>query len=221
MITKTDRCISLELINEARKQLPEIDYKISLNSPTNDFFYDAWSIKEQFKNTVWEEILSTLPSDIGEARLISLKYGCNYQSHADIDDRYHLNIQAENSFLINLDKETMFKLVPDGYWYNMNTEFKHSAANFGSINRVQLVVRKLLKRNSLIDPKHVIIKCVNEELARYNFDNTVSPWLNKKNKKGSITNFVFNETIVEFDVESTEIDDLKNLIPSQFILDVK
>jgi hypothetical protein len=221
MITKTDRCISLELINEARNQLPEIDYKISLNSPTTDFFYDAWTIKDQFKNTVWEEILKTLPSDIGEARLISLKYGCNYQSHADIDDRYHLNIQAENSFLINLDNEIMFKTIPDGYWYNMNTEFKHSAANFGSINRVQLVVRKLLKRNNLTNPKHVIIKCINEELARYDFDNTVSPWLNKKNKDGSITNFVFKETMVEFDVESIEIDDLKSLVPSQFILDVK
>jgi hypothetical protein len=165
-------------------------------------------------------MLSVLPLGIGEARLIALGYGNNYQSHADIDDRYHLNIQGNKSYLIDLDKQQMHQTIADGYWYEMDAGKLHSAANFGEVNRIQLVVRKLLTKHNLKNSRHVKIICINQELARYSFDNSISSWLNRKNKQGMITDFVFKDTIVEFKLDESAITDLEKLIPKQFKLEI-
>jgi hypothetical protein len=220
MLTKSLYTVDVKLLEIAVSQLPQIDYKKTINQPTGDFFYDSWIIKEEFKGTVWEELISALPLEIGEARIIALAYGNNYQSHADIDDRYNLNIQGNQSFLIDLDNKQMHQTVADGHWYEMDAGNIHSAANFGEVIRVQLVVRKLLTKNILRNPKQVKIICIDENLARYNFDNSISSWLNKNNKKGLITDFVFKETVVEFKVEEAIIQDLENLVPKQFKLEI-
>lgn len=220
MLTKSPYTVDVNTLETAVSQLPEIDYKITLNQPTGDFFYDSWSIKEEFQGTVWEEILNTLTAPFGEARLIALKYGNNYQSHADIDDRYHLTIQGNQSYLIDLDNRVMHQTVVDGCWYEMDAGRLHSAANFGETVRVQLVVRKLLVRNNLNNFKNIKIICINEELARYNFDNSISPWLNRNNKKGLITDFVYNTTVVEFKAVAHILDSLKEILPKQFKLEI-
>lgn len=220
MLTKLSYTVDMILIKSAVDQLPTIDYKKTINQPTGDFFYDPWVIKEEFQGTIWGRILSTLSSPIGEARLISLGYGNNYQSHADIDDRYHLNIQGNQSYLIDLDNKTMHQTLADGFWYEMDAGRLHSAANFGEVNRIQLVVRKLLNRHSINNSKNIKITCIKEDLARYSFDNKVSSWLNRNNKKGLITDFVFKNTVVEFKVEEHLIRDLENILPEQFRLEI-
>lgn len=220
-ISKIYQIVDSDLIQQ---MCGESDSKIrsAVNQPTGDFFYDPWVIKSNLKNTVFEELLGSLPCEIGEARFAILKPGGCYQSHADIDDRYHLNLQGEWSYLIDLDSQTMFKTVPDGYWYTMDTSPHHVAANFGSIPRIQLVVRHLLTRNSLSDPILVSIDPIPEhaEKARFVFDEFISPWLNLANKAGTITDFETDLKGVKFKVEIKELSTLQQLIPKQFRLTV-
>ena len=144
MINKTDYFVSISSIPQ---DVAFNDEKIYLNAPTGDFFYDPWKIKDEYKNTYWDDVLQTLDFEIGEARIIKLSVGECYLQHADIDDRYHLNITGDNSILINLENYEIFKIFKDGIWYEMDAGIIHSAVNFGQEDRYQLVVRKLLKKN--------------------------------------------------------------------------
>lgn len=129
MLTKLDYTVSLDLLQDAAQSLPLADSKSTINGPTGRFFYDPWMIKPEYKNTIWEKILSSLPFNVGEARLITLLPGQCYQSHSDIDDRYHLNIVGSDSFLIDLDNKELDEIVQDGHWYEMDASPRHSAAN--------------------------------------------------------------------------------------------
>jgi hypothetical protein len=207
MITKTPFFVPLEIVDQAKKSTPQSDFRLSINQPTGRFFYDPWEIKEEFKNTVWETILNVLPTPLGEARIIELKHGTCYMSHCDIDERYHLNLEGQYSFLIDIDSQKMYPTVADGNWYMMNTGIRHVAANFGSINRFQLVVRKLLNEPKLVNPVSVEIKpvCAN---PRFEFDDTISPWLHKMNKELQLNEFKVSEDGVSFNLEKTHLSDL-------------
>jgi hypothetical protein len=115
----------------------------------------------------------------------------------------------------------MHPLAQDCIWYDMDAGRIHTAVNFGTTSRVQLVVRKLLLKNVLLDPKHVTVTPIEyKEEFRYIFDNTISPWLNVSNKNGKISNFIFKSPTIEFDIESSLISEFKNLLPSQFKLEI-
>lgn len=203
MIKDLNLLINSRVINEASLKLPNIDFKISLNSPTGNFFYDPWELKPEFKNTVWEKILSVLPSNIGEARLIKLTKGSCYIAHADIDDRWHINIISGKSYLVDLDSTKMYSLKPDR-WYDMDAGIVHSAVNFGGEDRVQLVVRKLLTNATLKSPMTIeITSDTSDNSWRYLFDNTYSPILNRLNKEGKLADFKNLETSVTFRTEDT------------------
>lgn len=221
MIIKTDLVVDTLLIDEAIKNLPSDDFRFSINRPSDNFFYDPWIIKEEFKDTVWDKILSILPENIGEARIIILKPGTCYFVHADIDDRYHLNLAGTYSYLVDLEDNTVHKLERDNSWYDMNASGKHSAANFGLTDRIQLVVRKLLLKNDLINPINVMIKSVPNYEARFLFDETISTWLNRANKRGKISNFSYKEQHVLFDIEQDEINNIKEILPPGFSLEVQ
>jgi hypothetical protein len=194
--------------------------RTTINQPTGDFFYDPWVIKEEYKGTVWETIYNSLPISKGEARIIILDPKQCYQIHADIDDRYHLNILGENCYLIDLVRETMHPLTQDGIWYNMDASFLHTATNFGRRARVQVVVRHLLKKNKLKNPVAVSIatNLDNANHARHLFDNTLSPWLNEANKAGIINNFNYSPIGVKFNLEQDKLEYLKHILPEEFIL---
>ena len=162
--------------------------KHDLTQQTGDFFYDPWELKQEYKDTIWEEIWCSLPGDTGQARIIVLESPSCYTQHADIDDRYHLNLFGDESYLIDLENTQMYKLVQDGIWYEMDAGRLHSAINIGEHMRMQLVVRQLLKRNTLKNPTEVSIT-VNGTNPRYHFDNSLSPWLNRANKRGIINSF--------------------------------
>lgn len=224
MITATNYKTDKNLFREMYNLLSKNPMKTSINRPLGDFFYDQWVIKDEYIGTVWEILYNSLPvNDKGEARIIILESGHCYQSHADIDDRYHLNLTGDEIFLVNLKHKQMYKLEQDGIWYNMDAGLHHSAVNFGRNPRVQLVVRKLLKRNTIKNPLSVCIKTSLEDLdlARYNFDNQISPWLNSANKDGYISDFKYSPSEVKFIVEEQQLDQLKKHIDKEFEIEIR
>ena len=211
MIKENGFTVKVSLIAQARDQLHRFDKKTVFNNPTGDFFYDPWVLKDEYVGTVWDALLNSLRLPFGEARLIILDPGESYMAHADIDDRYHLNISGNNSFLIDLNKQKMHILEQDGKWYDMDAGKIHTAGNYGEIPRAQLVVRKLLKRGRFFhNYLHVKITPQRDRFDyRYHFDTLISPWLNKVSKDKGIDNFKFNNNTVEFDMDSKLEDQLK------------
>jgi hypothetical protein len=222
MLDLTNYTISNELLQTAISSLPNIDSRIALNEPSGDFFTDHWVIKPEFKGTVWEEILNSLPLPKGEARLIKLAQGECYPSHADVDDRWHMNLTGNNSFIIDLEKQQMHQTNQLGHWYNMNAGVRHTAANFGSEDRVQLVIRQLLPRASITNPKQISLKLktvVGDR--RFIFDDVISPWLNRAFKQGIVSNFVGQDLEATFIIEESHIAELDKLINQHFTLTTK
>lgn len=191
------------------------DGKLVVNTPTGNFFYDPWELLPEFKNTAIETALNALPFAIGEARLVSLEPGKCYFAHADIDDRYHLNLSGTYSTLVDLTNKETFWIEPDGIWYEMDAGRLHTAVNAGEYTRVQLLVRKLLPLTTLKEPVSVYVRVTGEN-ARYRFDNTLSPWLNRAVKQGIVSNFEVNGASVYFNVEKAYVDSCVKIIPEQF-----
>jgi len=216
MLQKTTISVPLELVKQA-ETLSFSASKLTLNQPTGSFFYDPWTIKEEFAGSVWEKLLEPLGQDIGEARIIVLDSPSCYTQHADIDDRYHLNITGDGSYLLDLDCNTIYPLTADGSWYEMDAGKLHSAVAMGKSYRIQLVVRKLLNNATLKNPASVIIWGF-DSTGRYDFDNMLSPWLNSANKRGIIANFSYTSSEVAFDVELDCLDELQDRIQDRFNL---
>jgi len=222
MLQQTYYIVSEELMQEARLALPNIDSRLAINQPTGKFFSDPWEIKSEFKGTVWEKILDKISEDKGEARLIKLLPGECYPSHADIDDRWHLSLTGNNSFLIDLENNIMHQTNVEGRWFLMNAGIRHTAANFGSEDRVQMVVRKLLPTPQIKNPKTVSIKLkqvIGER--RFVFDDIISPWLNKAYKLGIVDNFKGEDLEAKFTVEESYIAELRQVIDYYFTLTVE
>ena len=190
-----------KLIEKAIKGCPIEGSRTALNTPTGDFFYDRWKLKYEFKGTPWEEVLATLPYTIGEARVIILEPNQSYMAHADIDNRWHLNLTGRHSYLMDLDAQKMYKQQYDGHWRYMFADKIHTAGNYGSTPRIQLVVREPLKHSRFTNLVDVEIIPAHEQFDyRYQFDNIISPWLNHKNQAGELDNFVYKDTFVSFSI---------------------
>jgi hypothetical protein len=227
MISETAYTVSLDLIKEANLNFPagllEDEVEFTLNTPTKHFFYDAWAIKDEYKGTVWEKLYNSLPADKGEARVIRLNAGECYISHADIDDRYHLNLSGTNCFLIDLDTKNLHGLTTDGIWYDMNAGKIHTATNFGNRVRFQLVIRKLLHRGDFKDRVDVTIQPKtksNKDDCRYLFDGIISPWLNDINKKGLLDNFMYKNGVVNFTIDHWYFHELQSILPNEFVISI-
>lgn len=218
MLQKLHYTVFTELLQEAEALIPQAENRYVINEPTGRFFYDTWQLKAEYQNTVWEKILATLPMPIGEARVMVLKPGTAYNAHADLDDRYHLNINGEACYLIDLDNDQMHKLERDGFWYEMDAGRLHTAANFGRYYRVQLVVRKLLNDAILTNPVRVKIlpTITSKDDARFIFDQTISKWISSADKNNIIAKLDVVNNIVEFDIEQSHLSDLENSLPPEF-----
>lgn len=221
MLTLTNYTVSPAVLQHAIHSIPSTDFRIALNQPTGKFFSDPWEIKPEFKGSVWETVLDTLDEPKGEARLIQLEPGVCYPSHADIDDRWHLPITGNNSYLIDLENNKLFPIDWQGAWYLMDAGRKHSAANFGSSSRIQLVVRKLLPQPKIVHPINVSIKLkkVTED-RRFIFDDIISPWLNRAYKAGIVDNFKGADLEATFTVDASAVKELKKLSRTHFTLTV-
>lgn len=206
-----------ELIEQALTEYPIEGSRTALNTSTGNFFYDPWQIKDEFKGTAWEKILGTLPYTVGEARVITLEPNQSYMAHADIDNRWHLNLSGEHSYLIDLDTRNLHQQRVDGMWRYMFADKIHTAGNYGSVPRKQLVVRELLKHSHFTNLVNFEITPAYEQFDyRYHFDNIISPWLNQKNKEGTLDNFVYKDTFVSFSLAEHVIEELQDLPLKRF-----
>jgi len=217
MITKQLWQCPPGLIDQALKEFPIVESTV-LNEPTGNFFYDKWEIKDLFKDTVWQQVLDTLPYTIGQARIIKMEPGESYMAHADIDNRWHLNLIGEQAYLIDLDNKVMHQCVRDNHWLYMDASRIHSATNYGSIPRLQLVVREPL-RNSR-QPKDLV--SISMEPAyeqhdfRYKFDKIFSPFLNKANKEYKLADFAHTASSLSFKLEFELLEEFYKLITPEF-----
>ena len=220
MLATTQYTVSQELLQEAFNSLPEINSRLALNEPSGSFFTDHWNVKSEFKGTVWEQLLDSLDEPKGEARLIKMEPGECYPSHADIDDRWHLTITGNHSYLIDLDTGTMHPTESNGQWYLMDAGCRHSAANFGSENRIQLVVRKLLPSGMINNPVDITIRLrvVNYDYS-FVFDDIVSPWLNRAYKRGIVNHFEMATHSVKITISKEYIGELEETIKEYFTID--
>jgi hypothetical protein len=215
MLEKTNFTVSVDLIDSIPIHHFE-GMKTAINEPTGNFFYDPWKLKPEYQGSSLEELLTVLPSNIGEARIIILDAGRCYNRHADIDDRYHLNLFGDEGYLIDLESKKMYHTVKDGIWYKMNAGILHTAASFGEHKRIQLVVRELLSRNELKDPVNVSITSTGD-YPRYKFDNLLSPWLNSANKRKIISNFSYKDNSINFLVERSVLKEVKDICLDNFL----
>jgi len=190
------------------KHLPE--GKNTLNEPTGQFFYDPWQLKSEWQGTALDDLLKQIP-DHGEVRVIVLKPGESYFAHADIDDRYHLTLDAEQSYLIDIENEKMYPTIPDDTVYLMNTGVLHTASNYGYKNRYQLVIRKRLDSTNELYESAPVMMSVKDPVynLRYLFDSSFSRLLNRLEKEECISNFDrINETTIKFALEKENITEL-------------
>jgi len=218
MLVKTTITVPSDLIVIAENMSFGV-MKTTLNEPTGNFFYEPWTIKQEFVGSVWEKLIAPLGSNIGEARVIVLDSPSGYTQHADIDDRYHLNITGDSSYLLDIDDLKMYPLINDNIWYEMDAGKLHSAIAIGKKYRIQLVVRKLLTHSVLVDPIKIKLTQLNNE-SRYDFDNTVSSWLNRAVKRNILDNFRIEDKSVLFAVENNYIDELISIVPASIKMDI-
>lgn len=215
MLTKTDINFDIKLLLPLlNKVVWDSKGRCQLNSPTGNWLYDPYTIKSEWRNTPFESLLTLLEKSypIGEARLMKLTPGTCYQSHADVDDRIHLNLTSnDQSYLVDLDSKKMHQLETDNSVYYMDASVKHIAANYGCTDRIQLVVRIRLPRIS--SPTFVKKTIEFHNLPgsfRYIFDNTVSQFISRKIKTGDIGFFnLVTDSKLEFILNE---DTLKNLL---------
>jgi hypothetical protein len=201
-----------ELIQQALTEHPLEGERVALNKPTGNFFYDKWELKEEYRGTPWEQVLGTLPYTIGEARVITLEPNQSYMAHADIDNRWHLNLSGVHSFLIDLEEQQMYNQRLDGHWRYMFANKIHTAGNYGSVARKQLVVREPLKHSHFTNLINFEITPAYEQFDyRYQFDTIISPWLNRKNQEGTLDNFSYKDTVVTFGLAEHVVEELQDL----------
>ena len=218
MITKQIWVCPEGLIEQALKEHPVTGEDTVLNEPTGDFFYDRWEIKDLYKDTVWQQVLDTMPMSIGQARIIKLEPGESYMAHADIDNRYHLNLSGEQAYLIDLDEKVMYECVRDNRWAHMDASRIHAATNYGSIPRLQLVVREPLRNSrQLTDLVSISIEpAYKQHDFRYKFDKIFSPFLNRDNQKYKLADFAHTEFSLTFKLERELLEKFKQLITPEF-----
>ena len=217
MITKQQWRCPPGLIEQALKEHP-ITGSTVLNEPTGDFFYDTWKIKDLYKDTIWQQVLDTLPYTIGQARIIKMEPGESYMAHADIDNRWHLNLTGEQSYLIDLDNQAMHECTRDNHWAYMDASRIHAATNYGSISRLQLVVREpLFKSRQPADLVSISMEPAYEQHDfRYKFDKIFSPFLNRANQKYKLSDFAHTTFSLKFKLERELLEEFKQLITPEF-----
>jgi hypothetical protein len=218
MITKQIWVCPDGLIEQALKEHPVTGEGTVLNEPTGDFFYDTWKIKDLYKDTIWQQVLDTLPMSIGQARIIKLEPGESYMAHADIDNRWHLNLTGEQAYLIDLDNKVMHECVRDNRWAYMDASRIHAATNYGSIPRLQLVVREPLRNSRQpIDLVNINIEAAYEQHDyRYKFDKNFSPFLNRANQKYKLADFAHTTFNVTFKLEREMLAEFEQLVNKDF-----
>ena len=159
-----------------------------------------------------------MPMSIGQARIINLAPGESYMAHADIDNRWHLNLTGEQAYLIDLDEKVMYECVRDNRWAYMDASRIHAATNYGSIPRLQLVVREPLRRSRQpVDLVSISMEPAYEQQDfRYKFDNRFSSFLNRANQKHKLADFAHTTFSLSFKLERELLEEFEKLVTPEF-----
>lgn len=218
MLINTNYVIDIDpLLNELENVKWDDKNRSNINRPTGHWLYDSYEISDEWKNTEFEKLLLNFPWPVGEARLMKLDPGTCYRGHADVDDRYHLNlISNEHCHLIDLEENKMYPLLPDGYFYRMNAGKIHTAVNFGSTSRIQLVIRIPLECVETSTMIKMLIKCKEPSYDfRYQFDKFVSPVINKLIKDKTIGWFnPISDSEMSIKIEQNNAQEFLNFLNS-------
>jgi hypothetical protein len=155
---------------------------------------------------------------IGQARIIKMEPGDSYMAHADIDNRWHLNLTGEQAYLIDLDNRVMHECVRDNHWAYMDASRIHAATNYGSVSRLQLVVREPLRRSRQpVDLISISMEAAYEQPDfRYKFDKIFSPFLNRANQQYKLADFAHTTFSVNFKLERELLEEFKQLVNADF-----
>lgn len=222
MFTPTDIQVNadqlLQSLNHQQFSQDRFDamWKMDINQPQSSFYYDAWQLKPEYQTPAWLSLFDQLGS-VGQAKIVSIPPGTSYHAHADIEDRYHITLQSDHSYLIDLETQQMHATRVDNVCYHMDTARIHTAVNFGYQDRIQLVVRQLLNRPRLNHVSHVHIRprvLDQPHNQRHLFDQHILVWLNTANKRQIIDNFdpKGEDVEIEFDLESHHVKELQHQI---------
>lgn len=149
MLLKTDYKFPIQPILNQFETIPYFDSRLTLNETDGNLLTGKYRIKSEYVSTPLGDVLEAL-GDIGEARLLKLKSEEVYTAHCDPDDRYDLVITTNpHCYLIDIEKNIMHHLLPTGEVWKLDTSIRHTAANFGSTERVYLNVRERLPQFNL------------------------------------------------------------------------
>jgi hypothetical protein len=98
-------------------------------------------INEPFRNTIFEEILRSLPVPFGRTRLMCIPPQSCFPVHSDETIRYHLAVSSHPyAFIAYPFIEKVYNIPEDGYLYRMDPRVPHTTVNCGPIRRFHLVI---------------------------------------------------------------------------------
>ena len=144
MLSKTPYKFPIQPIINQFEKIPYFNSRLTLNETDGNLLTGKYIVKPEFVNTPLGNVLETL-GDIGEARLLKLKGEEVYTAHCDPDDRYDLVITTNPyCYLIDIENNIMHHLQPTGEVWKLDTSVRHTAANFGTRERVYLNIRERL-----------------------------------------------------------------------------
>lgn len=216
MLDKTDFYYPIQKMVD---YLPLIDWdndgRASITVPTGHWLYEPYKLAVRFQGTPFAKFLDIIPFEYGEVRLMKMSPGTCYRAHADIDDRLHINLTAnEHCHLIDLNANRMYPIKSDGYVYKMDGSRIHTAVNFGSTDRVQLVLRVPLKMYDVEDGIYCSIKFIDPPHdLRYQLDQHISPLLNQYVKSGDLGYFnKDSDTIFIMHISETALDKITGIL---------
>ena len=219
LLSSSDYKVSEEVLHKLKSVVPS-ENKI-LSEPTGNFYYDPWIISPSIKNTVYHEVLESLPVKHGQARIFLRPSGTCYNIHGDMENRWHFNLTGEQCYLIDLESFEMFPTVLDGKWYYLDTSILHSTANFGFVPRFQVVIRDLLIHGNIVNPVNITLKgkILNDKLFMEKFHKFYVCYLNKKNKEGHLDNYQPTPTAIHFTIEEQYVSEIESICPNEFIIE--
>ena len=107
---------------------------------------DFTELNEPFRGTAVEELLDSIPWQLGRVRLMILPPKTCYSFHFDTTTRLHYAITTNpDCFLVERQQEraNLFHVPADGWVYRMDTRLVHNAMNCSNKPRLHLVAANL------------------------------------------------------------------------------
>jgi len=157
-IEEIERTYKGDLVRLDRSQIP-----LQIDPRQNDMWHSAsWlkpnmmesdysTILPRFKESIFEELIESIPTKVCRARIMILKAGTAHQIHVDDYPRIHVPIitHSECAFLFP-DDDYMKHMSANGNVYWANVTKRHTFVNWGNQPRIHLLMSIVDKNYKLI-----------------------------------------------------------------------